>query len=154
MEYKYHPKRVQISHGFLACVAGAKRGGGREKIAKERKRGGSACYKSRCFCIPPTFFWSNLITSTVNTWPITSRALLSMLQTQLLCLPKICQVDTLFSSDIIIEWIKTSLQFLLPQQTRQTYRLRTVSLFFYWSQSTTNYDQFRVNSQDLWSYLI
>ena len=39
---------------FLACVAGAKRGGGggREK----GKREGSACSKSLCFCITPTNF--------------------------------------------------------------------------------------------------
>ena len=36
----------------LACVAGAKRGGGREK----GKREGSACSKSLCFCITPTNF--------------------------------------------------------------------------------------------------
>ena len=41
----------------LACVADAKRGGGggREKRAKG-KREGSACYKSRRFCIPSTIF--------------------------------------------------------------------------------------------------
>ena len=41
-----------------ACVAGAKREGerGREKSAKERRRENSACYKSRCFCIPPAIF--------------------------------------------------------------------------------------------------
>ena len=37
----------------IACVEGAKRGGAREKRGK---REGSACYKSRCFCIPPTIF--------------------------------------------------------------------------------------------------
>ena len=39
---------------FIACVAGAKRGGGggREK----RKREGSACSKSLCYCITPTNF--------------------------------------------------------------------------------------------------
>ena len=42
----------------LACVAGAKRGrgGDREKSAKAGKREGTACYKRRCFCIPPTIF--------------------------------------------------------------------------------------------------
>ena len=41
----------------LACVAGAKRevGPEREKGVKG-KREGSACYKSQCFCIPPTNF--------------------------------------------------------------------------------------------------
>ena len=57
-----------------------------------------------------------------------------------------CQVETLFSSCIVIKRNKTSLLFLLPKQTRQTYRLRAVSLFFYCSQSTTNNDQFRVNT--------
>ena len=41
-----------------------------------------------------------------------------------------------FLSDIIIEQHKTSLLFLLPMQTRQTYRLRAVSLFSNCSQST------------------
>ena len=36
----------------IACVASAKRGGGREK----GKRKGSACSKSLCFCITPTNF--------------------------------------------------------------------------------------------------
>ena len=41
-----------------ACVAGAKRGGEgrREKRVKEGKREGSACFKNRCFCIPPIIF--------------------------------------------------------------------------------------------------
>ena len=45
--------RIQFSKS-LACVAGAKRGGGggREK----GKREGSACSKSLCFCITPTNF--------------------------------------------------------------------------------------------------
>ena len=48
---------------------------------------GSACYKSRCFCLPPIIFWTaDPIMSAVNTWPITSRG----------------QVETPFSSDIII----------------------------------------------------
>ena len=57
------------------------RGRGREKRAKVWKREGSACFKSRCFCIPPTNSLTNLITSTVYKWPITSRGLLSMVQT-------------------------------------------------------------------------
>ena len=67
----------------LACVADAKRGGGGGREKREKgKREGSACYKSRCFCIPPTIFSTNPITSVVKTWPITSRALLSMVRTQ------------------------------------------------------------------------
>ena len=48
----------RVSHRSVACVAGAKREGerGREKSAKEGRRENSACYKSRCFCIPPTIF--------------------------------------------------------------------------------------------------
>ena len=67
---------------LLACVAGDKRGGrgGREKSAKEGKREGNACYKCQCFCILPTIFWNNPIMST-DTWPITSRALLSVVWT-------------------------------------------------------------------------
>ena len=51
--------KVQV---LIACVAGAKRGGGggggggREKSMKEGNGEGSACYKSRCFCIQPTIF--------------------------------------------------------------------------------------------------
>ena len=33
-----------------------KKGRGREKSVKEGEREGRACYKSRCFCIPPTLF--------------------------------------------------------------------------------------------------
>ena len=67
----------------LVCVADAKRGGGGGREKREKgKREGSACYKSRCFCIPPTIFSTNPITSVVKTWPITSRALLSMVRTQ------------------------------------------------------------------------
>ena len=62
------------------------RGRGRGKRAKEGKSKGSACYKSRCFCIPPTIFWTNPIKSTVNMRPVTSRALLSKVRTWLLCL--------------------------------------------------------------------
>ena len=32
------------------------RGRGKEESVKEGKREGSACYKSRCFYIPPTYF--------------------------------------------------------------------------------------------------
>ena len=55
------------SHRKVACVADAKRGGRgggrgeREKSTKEGKREGSACYKSRCFCNPPTIFSTNPI---------------------------------------------------------------------------------------------
>ena len=45
-------KNSRFSSLFVACVAGAKRGGGREKGKKE----GSACSKSLCFCITPTNF--------------------------------------------------------------------------------------------------
>ena len=43
----------------IASVAGAKRGGGGEKSV--------SCYKSQCFCIPPTNFHTNPITTSVNT---------------------------------------------------------------------------------------
>ena len=36
---------------------------GREKSTKEGKRKGKACYKSRCFCNPPTIFSTNPIMS-------------------------------------------------------------------------------------------
>ena len=49
--------------------------------------------------------------------------------------------------------MKTFLLFLLPQQTEHDkQRLRAVSHFFYCSQSTTNNDQFRMNTQDLLSH--
>ena len=41
-------------HTELACVAGAKRGGGEGR--EKGKREGSACSKSLCFCITPTNF--------------------------------------------------------------------------------------------------
>ena len=43
-------------------MAGAKRGGGGKKSAK-RKREGRACYKSQCFCIAPTNFHTNPMTT-------------------------------------------------------------------------------------------
>ena len=58
------------------------------------------------------------------------------------CLPEI-----IFFQVIIIKQNKKFLLFLLPQQTR------LLAVFFYCSQSTTNNDQFRVNTQDLWSFL-
>ena len=80
----------------IACVAGTKSEGGgeREKYVKAGKRKGSAC--CGCFCIPPTIFWTNPITWTVNTWPITNRGLLSMVRTQLLCLPEIVKLRRFF----------------------------------------------------------
>ena len=53
----------------VACAAGAKRawgGGGRKVRNRGIKREGSACYKNRCFCISPTIFSTNPITSTVK----------------------------------------------------------------------------------------
>ena len=41
-----------VYQSHIACVAGAKRGGGTEK----GKREGSACSKSLCFCVTPTNF--------------------------------------------------------------------------------------------------
>ena len=64
-----------------------------------------------------------------------------------------CQVETLFSNDIVIRRNKTSLLFSLPQQTRQNIDYEQ-SLFSYCSQSKANNDQFRVNSQNPCSYLI
>lgn len=39
----------------------------------ERLLGRETCYKSPCFCIPPTNFLTNPITSTINTWPAWSK---------------------------------------------------------------------------------
>ena len=128
-------------------------GGGREreKSAKEEKRERSASFKRRCFCIPPSIFWTN---PTIRD------------QSQVRRLSAWSELNyfvyrKLSSRDAFFKWyhnrakiLKTSLLLLLPQQTRQTYRLRAVSLFVYYSQSTTNNDQFSVNTQDLWSYLI
>ena len=65
--------------GFGSLRCRCKKGSGRGV----RKGKVSACYKSRCFYIPPTNFLTNPITSTVNTWPITIKVgpLLSMAQT-------------------------------------------------------------------------
>ena len=138
----------------LACVADTKGrgGGGREKRAKVWKREGSACFKSRCFCILPTNSLTNLITSTVYKWPITSRGLLSMAQTWLLCLPEIVQSRGCFWNDIILSKIK-HYTVLAPTANMTNIDYKR-SLFFYCSQSVTNNDQFRVNTQDLWSCLI
>ena len=47
----------------LACVAGAKRGEGEGEKHERGEREGSVCYKSRCFCYPPTIFSTNPIMS-------------------------------------------------------------------------------------------
>ena len=46
----------------IASVAGAKRGGGGGE-EKSAKREGRACYKSQCFCIAPTNFHTNPMTT-------------------------------------------------------------------------------------------
>ena len=83
------------------------------------EREGSACYKSRCFCNPPTIFSTN---------PMMSLSIRDQSQvrdfsawSELITLfTGNCQVETLFSIDIIIERNETFLLFLLQQQTRQT----------------------------------
>ena len=122
------------------------RGRGKEKSVKEGKREGSACYKIRCFYIPPTYFLTYPI-------PINCQYVTNLKQGASQHGSNYFVYRTLFSSDIIIESNKTSLLLLLPQQTRQIQTTSTLS-FFHCSQSTTNYDQFRVNTQDLWPYLI
>ena len=87
--------------------------------------------KEALFCIPPTIFLTNPLMSTVSMWPITSRGLLSVVQTynNIILFSRNCQVDMVFSSDIIIEQNKTFLLFLLLQQTRtrQTQTTRNLS---------------------------
>ena len=103
-----------------ACVAKKKGEGEGEGEKHERgEREGSACYKSRCFCNPPTIFSTN---------PIMSLSIRDQSQvrdfsawSELITLfTGSCQVETLLSIDIIIERNETFLLFLLPQQTRQT----------------------------------
>ena len=85
--------------------------------------------KEALFCIPPTIFLTNPLMSTVSMWLITSRGLLSMVRTYniITLFSRNCQVETLFSSDIIIKQNKTFLLFLLLQQTRQTQTTRNLS---------------------------
>ena len=59
------------------------------------------------------------------------------------CLPEI-----IFFQEIIIKQNKKFFTALAPAANTTI-----SSLFFYCSQSTTNNDQFRVNTQDLWSFL-
>ena len=88
-------------------MAGAKRGGGGEKSVK-KKTEGRACYKSQCFCIPPINFHTNPMTTTVNTWPITSKG----------ALPSMVQIEYYFVYRN--EQNTTFLLFWLPQQTWHT----------------------------------
>ena len=88
-------------------MPGAKRGGGGEKSVK-KKTEGRACYKSQCFCIPPTNFHTNPMTTTVNTWPITSKG----------ALPSMVQIEYYFVYRN--EQNTTFLLFWLPQQTWHT----------------------------------
>ena len=62
-----------------------------------------------------------------------------------------CQVETLFSSDIIIE---RNIFTVLAPAANTTNIDYEPSLFFYCLQSTANNDRFRVNTQNLCSYLI
>ena len=109
-------------------MADAKREG------KWGEREGSACYKSLCFCIPPTKSLTYPITSTVNTWPITIKgALLSMHGPNLRTLftrSRNYQVEMLFSNDIII-----------VQNTVEHFYCSC-------SANTTSSDQFGVNTEE------
>ena len=87
-------------------MADAKRGGEKEKSAKAEKREGSACYKSRCFCIAPTIFSTKPVTSTVKTGPIASRRLLSMVRTY----NRLPVTWTLYNSNLPLT--KSNFQFL------------------------------------------
>ena len=51
--WRKSPVTVPSSHGRR------KKGRAREKSAKEEERERSASFKSRCFCIPPSIFWTN-----------------------------------------------------------------------------------------------
>ena len=88
-------------------MTGAKRGGGGEKSVK-KKTEGRACYKSQCFCIPPINFHTNPMTTTVNTWPVTSKG----------ALPSMVQIEYYFVYRN--EQNTTFLLFWLPQQTWHT----------------------------------
>ena len=114
----------------LAYVADAKRGGGREreKSAKEEKRERSASFKSRCFCIPPSIFWTN---PTIRDQSQVGR-LSAWSELNYFVYRKVSSRDAFF------KWYHNRAKYLYcycsPQQTRQTYRLRAVSLFVYCSQ--------------------
>ena len=48
---------------FCSLRGRRKKGRGEGENHKRGEREGSACYKSRCFCNPPTIFWTNPIMS-------------------------------------------------------------------------------------------
>ena len=96
-----------------------KKGRGEGEKHKRGDREGSACYKSRCHCNPPTIFWTN---------PIMSLSIRD--QSQLRGFPEWSELNyfvyrKLSSWDAFFKWYHNRakwniLLLLLPQQTRQT----------------------------------
>ena len=148
-------KRQKIGAFGTLCGRRKREGGrGREKSTKVGKREGSACYKSQCFCILPTINFLNYCDN-INCHCMTNLnqgSFSPWFDLNITLFTRYCQVETLFSSDVIIERNKTFFTVLAPTANMTT-RLQAASLF-YCSQLTTNNDQFRVNTHDLRSYLI
>ena len=104
---------------------------GREKSTKAGKRKGSACYKSWCFCIAPTINFSKLLRQHQLSMHDQSQlgGFSPRFDLNITLFTEYCQVETLFSSDIIIERNKTFFTVLAPT-ANMTNRLQAVSLFF------------------------
>ena len=99
------------------CKKGRERG--REKSTKEGKGKAAPAIRAGVFVIRPPF--SQLIRQCHCQYVTNHKYGASQHGPNLITLfTGNCQVETLFSSDIIIERNKTFLLFLLPQQTRQT----------------------------------
>ena len=103
---------------------------GREKSTKAGKRKGSACYKSWCFCITHTINFSKLLRQ--HQLPMHDQSQLGGFSPwsdlNITLFTGNCQVETLFSSDIIFERNKTFFTVLAPTANMTT-RLQAVSLF-------------------------
>ena len=106
-----HQWKVREAH--IAYVAGAKCGG--EGEAEKRGKG------------KWTFAVTNSITSTVNTWPITSRRRFSAFSKCYNYFVHTGQIETLFSNDIIIEQTKTFLVLFSANTTNNNqFRARAI----------------------------
>ena len=140
-------RRNWLEHKKRACVAGAKGGGGGRKV---RKRGiireGSACYKSRGFCIPPTIFLTNPIKSTIKRDQSRVEGFSAWSELDYFVYRKLSSRDAFFM------WYHNRAKYNIFVLAANATNLDNEEfLFFYCSQSTTNNDQFRVNTHDLWS---
>ena len=113
------------------------------------EREGSACYKSRCFCNPPTIFSTNPIMSLSIRDQSQVRGFSAWSELNYFVYRKLSSWD-------VVKWYHNRVKwniFTVPAPAANTTNIDyKQSLIFYCSQSMTNNHQFRVHTQDLLSY--